>query len=88
MTALPILSLFGGQDRHGNMTQWTTERTGLPWVMMNQLSEGLYSSSYLLGLSTESKKNTINYAANLLTKRALPVYMLTGSWNHFTEPFE
>ena len=22
--------LFGGQDRHGNMTQWTTERTGLP----------------------------------------------------------
>lgn len=82
--------LFGGQDRHGNMTQWTTERTGLPWVMMNQLSEGLYSSSYLLGLSTEAKSNTINYAVNLLTKRALPVYMLTqvpDIINYLSEPF-
>lgn len=80
----------GGQDRSGNMNQWTTERTGLPWVMMNQLSEGLNSSSYLLGLSTESKRNPFNYAVNLLTKRALPVYALTqvpGVINYLSEPF-
>ena len=81
---------LGGQQRDGFMNKYTTERTGLPWIAANQLSEGLNASSYLLGLSTESKRTPWAYFGNLLLKRALPVYMLTqvpGIINYLSEPF-
>lgn len=82
--------MFGGQQRDGMMNKYTTERTGLPWIAANQLSEGLNSSSYLLGLSTESKRTPWTYFGNLLAKRALPVFALTqlpGIINYLSEPF-
>lgn len=82
--------LIGGQQRDGFMNKYTTERTGLPWIAANQLSEGLNSSSYLLGLSTQSKRTPWEYFGNLLLKRALPVFALTqvpGVINYLSEPF-
>lgn len=82
--------MHGGQDRSGNMSEFTTERTGAFWILFNQLSEGLNASSYLLGLSTESKRNPRQFLKNLLVKRALPVYIATqvpGIINYLSEPF-
>lgn len=67
------------------MSQYFTRYSTAPWIVMNQLSEGLG----ILGLSTASKSSTGSIFWNLLTKRALPVYaalQIPGMINYFSEP--
>lgn len=81
---------FVGQNKDGTMNKYFTERSGILFTVLNQLNEGLAGSSRLLGLSIDSKKSSSNLFWNLLTKRALPVYLLTqipGMLNYFSEPF-
>lgn len=79
-----------GRNADNTMHEFFTERSGFTWSVLNQLSEGLGSASYLLGLSTDSKRSTGALAFNLLAKRALPIYMATkvpGVINYLSEPF-
>lgn len=81
---------FVGRNSDNTMHEFFTERSGLAWSVLNQLSEGLGSASYLLGLSTNSKRSTGVLAFNLLAKRALPVYLalqVPGIINYLSEPF-
>lgn len=74
----------------GTMGEYFTERSTAPWIVFNQLSEGLGNASHLFGLSVESKHSTGALIGNLLLKRALPVYMATqipGMLNYLSEPF-
>lgn len=94
--ALYELKGFFGQFASGRnkatntMGEFFTERTGYAWTVMNNLSEGLGGSSKLLGLGIDSKNGPVQLGANLLLKRALPVYgllQLPGIINYLSEPF-
>lgn len=85
-----FVAQFGSGRKGDVMGQYFTERTTLPWIVFNQLSEGLGNASHLFGLSVESKGSTASLVGNLLAKRALPVYMATqipGMLNYLSEPF-
>ena len=67
------------------MSEYFTRYSTGPWIVLNQLSEGLG----ILGLSTESKSSSGAILFNLLAKRALPVYaalQVPGMINYFSEP--
>lgn len=79
---------FSGQRWDGRMDDYFTERSGVLWTVFNQISEGLKTAG--LGLGVDSKKSSWKLGANLLLKRALPIYMLTqtpGMINYLSEPF-
>lgn len=79
---------FAGQKWDGTMSENFTERSSVLWIAFNQISEGLKTVG--LGLDVNSKKSGWKLGVNLLTKRALPLYMLTqvpGMINYFSEPF-
>jgi len=81
---------FSGRKKDNTMGEFFTERSGVAWSIFNQLSEGLNDSSHLLGLSIDSKRSMPVLAANLVVKRALPVYMATKIpevFNYYSEPF-
>jgi len=81
---------FVGRNADNTMHEFFTERSGFTWSILNQLSEGLGSASYLLGLSIDSKRSSTSMAWNLLTKRALPIFLATqvpGVINYLSEPF-
>ena len=81
---------FVGRNADNTMNQYFTERSGILWTVFNQLSEGLGSASNLLGLSVNSKRSPGALAFNLLTKRALPIYLalkVPGVINYLSEPF-
>lgn len=79
---------FSGQRWDGTMDNHFTERSGVMWTVFNQISEGLKTAG--LGLGVDSKKSGWKLGVNLLTKRALPLYMLTQTpemINYLSEPF-
>ena len=75
-----------GRNPYTNqMSEYFTSYSTGSWILMNQLSEGLG----ILGLSTKYKSSTLDIGANLLLKRALPIYaalQVPGMINYFTEP--
>ena len=82
--------IAGRNISDNTMDDFFTERSGIPWIVLNQLSEGLGGASNLLGLSIDSKSSLGALFFNLLAKRALPVYALTkipGVINYLSEPF-
>lgn len=89
---LGFVGQFGSGREFGsdNFGQFFTERTSATWSIFNSLNDQLAQSVYFLGFSSESKANVPEYAANLLMKRALPVYLATqipGVINYLSEPF-
>jgi hypothetical protein len=81
---------FAGQRKDGTMSEFFTERTGIPFTIFNQLNEGLASSAKILGLSSRSKRSPWHLVGNLIVKRALPAYLLTKvpeMLNYYSEPF-
>ena len=79
---------FSGQRWDGTMDNYFTERSGVLWTVFNQISEGLKTVG--LGMSVDSKKSGWKLGANLLLKRALPLYLLTQvpeMINYLSEPF-
>lgn len=82
--------IVGRNTKTNAMDEFFTERSTKPWILLNQLSEGLGGASKLLGLSVDSKSSTFALGKNLLLKRALPVYLATqipGIINYLSEPF-
>lgn len=87
-----IKQFFAGRDMINPefMTKNFNERSTYTWTVLNKLSEGIGSSSSMLGLSVESKGSTGALLGNLLLKRALPVYValqIPGIINWMSEPF-
>ena len=79
---------FSGQKQDGTMDEYFTERSSVLWIAFNQISEGLKTAG--LGLGVDSKKSGWKLGANLLLKRALPIYLLTQTpemINYLSEPF-
>lgn len=79
---------FSGFDKNYNAGKYYTEKSSIPFGVLNALDSGL--STIGLGLSQETKRSTGTLLKNLLLKRALPVYMLTqvpGMINAISEPF-
>lgn len=87
-----IKQFFAGRDMLNPeyMTKNFNERSTIFFNIINKLSEGIGSSSAILGLSNKSKGSVGQITANLLLKRALPLYMATqipGIINWASEPF-
>ena len=90
MTGFGMQFIVGRDLKTNTMNEYFTERSGVAWSVLNQLSEGLGGASKLLGLSVDSKSSSLDLLGNLLVKRALPVYALTkvpDMVNYFSEPF-
>lgn len=81
-----VFQFGAGRNKDTNeMSQYFTKYSTVPWIVLNQLSEGLG----ILGLSTASKSSSGAILFNLLAKRALPVYaalQIPGMINYFSEP--
>ena len=81
-----VFQFGAGRNKDTNeMSQYFTKYSTVPWIVLNQLSEGLG----ILGLSAASKSSSGAILFNLLAKRALPVYaalQIPGMINYFSEP--
>lgn len=85
-----VAQFMSGRNTDDTMGEFFTERTGRAWTLLNNLNDQFADSVYFLGFSTDSKRSVPVYLGNFLTKRALPIYMLTkvpGMINYFSEPF-
>lgn len=87
-----VKQFFAGRDmlNPDYMTKNFNERSTLFFNIINKLSEGIGSSSSILGFSNVSKGNVGQITGNLLLKRALPLYIATqipGILNWASEPF-